>query len=379
MSVGAYRPVGIGRLLAAALLTGLMAACGGNEAPVAAAAEAAAEAGGHAVILLYHHVDNHTPPSTSVTPAQFEAHLDHLHRNGYQVVPLSRVMAAVTGRDHLPERAVAITFDDAYPSVLTEAAPRLVRRGWPFAVFVSTDYLDDGYGGYLGWDDLRQLEARGAEIGNHSRAHDHYLFRRPGESQRAWRARIRDDMRHAQQRLEAELHRPLRAIAYPYGEFSPAVTAIARDLEMIGFGQQSGAVGRYSDPGSLARYPMASAYADINALAEKLRTRPFRVTVRSPTDPVLAPDAPPPTLELELAAERARLDALACFVSGQGAPEIRWIDRGRGRLAVTAVAPLPIGRSKYTCTAPATDAAGVFYWYSHLWMKPPAADRWYAD
>ncbi|MEQ8484170.1 MAG: polysaccharide deacetylase family protein [Pseudomonadales bacterium] len=345
----------------------------------AAAATAAEEDNPSAVVLLYHHVAEDAPATTSVTPAVFESHLDHLDSHGYQVVALSRLLAAVAGGPPLPPRAVAITFDDGYRSVLTEAAPRLAARGWPFAVFVATDYVDDGYGGYLGWDELRRLEAAGAEIGNHSRAHQHYPFRRADESAAAWRERVRADMAWAQQRLTAELARPLAAIAYPYGEFTPAVAAIARSLNLAGFGQQSGAAGVHADPTSLPRYPMAAGYADIDELASKLRTRPFRVSVRAPAAPVLDPDAAAPTLELELGGDHARLDALSCFVTGQGPPAIRWLDRARGRVAVTAAAPLPVGRSKYTCTAPADDQAGGHYWYSHLWMKPPSADTWYAD
>lgn len=343
------------------------------------AAAADDDDGAHAVVLLYHHVADDTPASTSVTPAVFEAHLDHLHRHGYQVIALSRLLAAVAGDTPLPPRAVVITFDDGYRSVLTEAAPRLAARGWPFAVFVATDYVDGGYGGYLGWDELRRLEAAGAEIGNHSRAHDHYPHRRADESSAAWRARVRADMTWAQQRLAEELSRPLAAIAYPYGEFTPAVGDIARDLGLVGFGQQSGAAAVQGDASSLPRFPMAAGYADLDELASKLRTRPFRVSVRSPRLPVLAPDAAAPTLELELAGAHARLDALSCFVTGQGPPTIRWLERSRGRVAVTAGAPLPVGRSKYTCTAPAADAVGGHYWYSHLWMKPPEGGGWYRD
>jgi poly-beta-1,6-N-acetyl-D-glucosamine N-deacetylase len=358
----------------AMLLNGLLCAVAACGAPHAAPAD-----GAGAVVLLYHHVAEETPPSTSVTPVQFASHLQFLADNDFRVVALSKVIAAVRDAAPLPERAVAITFDDAYRSVLTSAVPLLQERGWPFTVFVSTDYIDNGYGAYLDWNELRRLEAAGAEIGNHSRTHAHYPFHRAGESASAWRARIRADMAQAQRRLEAELASPLAAIAYPYGEFTPAVTAIAGELGLVGFGQQSGAVGRNADPLSLARYPMASGYASIDQLAEKLRTRAFRVTVRSPSDPVLPLAAAAPTLELQLAGDYAALDALSCFVGGQDAPQIRWLDRERGIVAVTANAPLPVGRSKYTCTAPATDADGVYYWYSHLWMKPPAADRWYAD
>lgn len=356
----------------AALLMVAAPACAGPADPAADR---------HAVILLYHHVAEDTPASTSVTPAVFAAHLDYLAEHGYRVLPLTRIIEALTdpAAASLPDKAVAITFDDAYASVRDQAAPLLERHGFPYAVFVSTDYIDQGFGNYMSWAQLRALEATGAEIGNHSRSHAHYLHRRPGESARDWERRITDDVRGAQARLEAQLHDPLEVLAYPYGEFDPALTGLIRELGFTGLGQQSGPAGTASNPQALPRFPMASGYADIDDLAEKLRTRPFRVTVLSDVGPVLDPDATAPTLRLRLAAESARLEALACFVSGQDRPEVTWVDPEDGVVEITARGSLPTGRSKYTCTAPSRSGGGVFYWYSHLWMKPPAAEEWYAD
>lgn len=364
-------------LVAAALLAGLIPACGAAPDPDTGPAGGAGAA--HAVILLYHHVASDTPPSTSVTPQTFRAHLQYLERHGYTVVPLSRVMAAVTGDAQLPERAVAITFDDAYASVYTEAAPELERRGYPFAVFVSTHYLDQGLANYMTWDELRELERRGAEVGNHSRTHGHYVYRPPSESVGQWRRRIRTDIEGAWTRLAEELQAPLKALAYPYGEYRPDLTALAADLGYVAFGQQSGPVGAESDPQALPRFPMASGYADLESLAEKLRTRPFRASVLAPDDAVLTAGSPPPTLRLTLTAPDARLDALSCFVTGQSAPDVTWVDHDEGTVEVTAVHALPAGRSKYTCTAPSRSVDGAYYWYSHLWMKPPAPGEWYTD
>lgn len=333
-----------------------------------------------AVILLYHHVATDTPDSTSVSPETFAAHLDYLADQEYRVLPLSRIIQALRGQgEPLPPRAVAITFDDGYRSVGDTAAPLLDQHGYPYAVFATTDYVDRGFGNVMSWDQLRNLESAGAEIANHSRSHDHYLHRAAGESGAAWKQRIAADMQQAQARLRAELKRPLDAIAYPYGEFDPALMAIAADAGLVGFGQQSGPVSADSPLQALARFPLAGRYATVDALAERLRTRAFRVEVLRGADAVLAPSAGPPPLRLRLQAPQARLDALNCFVGGQAAPRLTWIDRDAGIVEVVARETLPVGRSKYTCTAPARDAAGVYYWYSHLWMKPPAAGAWYPD
>ena len=51
----------------------------------------------NAVILLYHHVSSTTPASTSVTPAVFEQHLQHL-ADGYNVISLEQAVTGAQGR-----------------------------------------------------------------------------------------------------------------------------------------------------------------------------------------------------------------------------------------------------------------------------------------
>jgi peptidoglycan/xylan/chitin deacetylase (PgdA/CDA1 family) len=48
------------------------------------------------------------------------------------------------GRQRLPERAVAVTFDDGYTDNLEVAAPILLEYGIPATLFVATDLIDSG-------------------------------------------------------------------------------------------------------------------------------------------------------------------------------------------------------------------------------------------
>lgn len=355
-------------------LLALLFAVGACHADEPAAPAGGGAPGDHAVILLYHHVSGDTPASTSVTPRTFEAHLDHLA--DYEVVALERIVRALGGDGTLPPDAVAITFDDAYESVYTEALPRLEERGWPFTVFASTDYVDRDYGGYMSWEQLREIERRGGSVGNHSRAHRHMIRREPGESDGEWRKRVTADLRHAQARLEDELSAPLPYFAYPYGEFDRDLESVVDDLGYVGFGQQSGPVGAVSDRLHLPRFPVATAYADLDSLGDKLDSRPLPVTVRSPDSRVLAADAGAPELRAEIPPGPYDRERLRCFVTGQEPARIRW--RG-DEATIRAQAPLGPGRSKFNCTAPARDEAGVFYWYSYLWIKPRPDGSWYPD
>lgn len=92
-------------------------------------------------VVLYHHLAARTgdlegPLHVATPPDLFEAHIARLARS-YEVVDLDTVLS---GR--LPRRALLITFDDGYRSVLDVGLPILARHGLPSVFFVSGAYLD---------------------------------------------------------------------------------------------------------------------------------------------------------------------------------------------------------------------------------------------
>ncbi len=99
----------------------------------------------HAVVLTYHHVATDTPPSTSISPTQFAAHLDYLAKRGATVMSLKALADRLQKGQSVPDNTVALTFDDAYASVFTEAHKQLSARGWPYTIFVSSEAIDDGH------------------------------------------------------------------------------------------------------------------------------------------------------------------------------------------------------------------------------------------
>jgi len=332
----------------------------------------------HAVILMYHHFGDDTPPSTSVTLAQFDAHLDYLAGNGYRIWPLEKIVAQLRKRQPLPDKVVAISVDDAYRSVYHEAWPRLHARGWPFTVFVATDPVDEGLPAMMSWEQMREMAAAGVTFANHSRAHDHLVRRRPGEDEAQWRSRVRDDLQHAQARLQAEIGRAPPLFAYPYGEYDSDLRALVGELGYSAFGQQSGPVSHYADPLALPRFPMAVAFAGLDDVRDKLQAQPLPVLRAEPDDPLLAPDATRPVLTLTLQAGGYDPDTLGCYVSGQGRVAPRWLDAQRSGFSVQAEKPLAVGRSRYNCTARPRDGSG-WLWYSQPWILRHPDGSWYRE
>ncbi len=327
-------------------------------------------------VLLYHHVSDETPASTSVSPATFTEHLALLEQEGYEVVPLHRIVDGLVSGAELDSRWVAITFDDAYRSVATTAAPLLFERGWPFTIFVSTDYVDDGYNLYLSWDELRDLEARGAAIASHTLTHEHMVRRRDDDSPQNYLERLAREVIGAHTRLEEELETPLRFFAYPYGEFSVEVAKLMQSLGFISFGQQSGPIGASTSPYAIPRFPLAKGFDSVPSLAEKLRTEHLPLVDSEAPASLLTAEAGPPLLTLNISeAAGVRPGTFNCFIADQPNAEVTWQDRTR--VQIQASKPLRPGRTKYTCTAPHPTIPRAYYWHSHLYIKPLADDSWY--
>ncbi len=96
--------------------------------------------------VVFHHISAAESPFTtgmnvSIAPAQFEAALRFLTAY-YKPVRLEDVLEASVGGS-LPPRAVLVTFDDAYASVVEVAAPLCRKYGVPAVFFVNAAFLDN--------------------------------------------------------------------------------------------------------------------------------------------------------------------------------------------------------------------------------------------
>jgi peptidoglycan/xylan/chitin deacetylase (PgdA/CDA1 family)/glycosyltransferase involved in cell wall biosynthesis len=90
------------------------------------------------VILMYHRIadDSPDPDALCVSPAEFRSQLRYLKSEGYTVVPLRTFADA--GWSDLPDRAVALTFDDGYEDALDTASPILREFDFPATFFVGS-------------------------------------------------------------------------------------------------------------------------------------------------------------------------------------------------------------------------------------------------
>ncbi|ORT99232.1 hypothetical protein D081_2097 [Anaerovibrio sp. JC8] len=123
-------------------------------------------------ILEYHMVQEQNPDKAyeyNVPPADFEAQLDYLQQEGYTTISIRDYLRAKKGLQELPEKPVILTFDDGYESNYTELLPILERRGLKATIFMVGN--DIGKENYMSWDQLKDIQHRGVEIGSHTANH----------------------------------------------------------------------------------------------------------------------------------------------------------------------------------------------------------------
>jgi peptidoglycan/xylan/chitin deacetylase (PgdA/CDA1 family) len=122
-------------------------------------------------ILCYHSIGQAaTTGVNDVTPKEFRRQIELALRSGFRFVPATEIARTGGGPKDL-----AITFDDAWASVASEAAPILRDYGIPWTLFTVTNWSDhvEGWsrGLILSWQEIGRLMADGAVIGSHSVSH----------------------------------------------------------------------------------------------------------------------------------------------------------------------------------------------------------------
>jgi peptidoglycan/xylan/chitin deacetylase (PgdA/CDA1 family) len=184
------------------------------------------------LVLCYHAVSPTWPAPLSVTPERLERQLELLVRRGYQGATFEEAVFASPAT-----RTLAVTFDDAYLSVLDLGKPILDRLGLVGTVFVPTDYpardepmawpgIDHWLEGPhreelrpMSWEQLGALADGGWEIGSHTCSHPHLT--------EIHEAALEHELSASRLECERRLGRPCRTIAYPYGDYNERVAAAA--------------------------------------------------------------------------------------------------------------------------------------------------------
>jgi peptidoglycan/xylan/chitin deacetylase (PgdA/CDA1 family) len=236
-------------------------------------------------VLCYHAVSEGWTVPLSVTPQRLRQQLSWLLDAGY---------SATTFRDAVLDppsrRTLAVTFDDAFRSVIQLAFPVLSDLGVPATVFAPTSFIGSeqpmawpGIAKWttgesarelvpMSWEELGQLAAHGWEIGSHTHTHP-VLPELPPEA-------AREELLHSRVECESRLAGRCDSLAYPYGAYDDDVITAARDAGYA----VAGVVARKAQKPELLAWPRIGVYhgddetrfrLKVSRLATWLRTSPL--------------------------------------------------------------------------------------------------------
>jgi putative peptidoglycan lipid II flippase len=202
-------------------------------------------------VLMYHSIAriDRDLNRVCVSPERFAQQLDWLHRNGLRGVSIRELYQAK--ERGAASRLVGLTFDDGYRDFLTSALPILERYGFTATLFIVAGLL----GGENDWDkegprlplldkdELREVMARGIEIGSHGLSH----VRLAGLDH----ATLTREVQDSRELLSVLLGEAVDGFCYPYGSLDgPAVRAVQEAGYAYGCGVKvpAAAVSRFSLP-----------------------------------------------------------------------------------------------------------------------------------
>lgn len=208
-------------------------------------------------VLIYHRFGDERYPSTNVSAQSFKAQMAFLEDEGYQVIPLERLIRCLENDEKIPDRSVVITIDDAYRSILDVAWPILRSYAYSFTVFVYSGAVDKGYGDFLDWPQIREMAAAGVDFQDHGYSHHHMADVPSGMDDSGYEQWLRLEMKTSRRLLTKRLGKSPDFLAIPYGEYNDTVLAVARKLGYRAvFSQDPGSVSRFSDIYAIPREPI---------------------------------------------------------------------------------------------------------------------------
>ena len=305
-----------------------------------------------AVVLLYPRLfaPGAAAESSGIRVGRLETHLAELKGGSYRVLGPSEIVAAFRENKALPDRTIALTFDDPSLVLYGDAWPRLKAAGLAFGVFVAPSEI--GGAGMMNWTHLREMKAAGVTIGLRVPA----AAAEPNSEQQG-----AAELNRAAEAFAAELGGRPGLLVWPAGEVNAKGMQAARNAGFAAaFGQHSGAAWMGQEHFYLPRFALTEDYADLERFRQVTAALPLPASDIIPANPRLEQNPPP--FGFTLADDYPNLDQLACFTAHDGRMKVELLGN---RVEARMSKPFPPGRGRINCTLPNGD--GRWRWLGYQW------------
>lgn len=199
-------------------------------------------------VLMYHNLAEEYPDGTeaeNITPELFEAHMRAILDRGYTPILVNEYYNYIIKGKDLPQKPIAITFDDGYLSNYEIAYPILKKLNIPATIFVvtSTVGLDASSKRvstpHFSWEQAREMQNSGLiDIHSHSYSHK--------DMTSLSAAQLQLELRMSKYMIERNMGKNCYIFAYPYGRYSDQTLMYAKAagyrMQILVYNSESGEV-----------------------------------------------------------------------------------------------------------------------------------------
>ncbi len=179
-------------------------------------------------ILTYHSIDN-SDSVISIDTTIFKDQMRFLKDYSFNVISLNEVVMRIRKRLPFAEKSIAITFDDGFKNVFSDAFPVLKEYGFNATVFLTTNYCErlknwPGQPAFikaqhlLSWMNIKEMSQSGIQFGAHTHNHPS-LTKIPIKD-------AENEILLSKKIIEDKLQEEINSFAYPYGDFNTNIVNI---------------------------------------------------------------------------------------------------------------------------------------------------------
>jgi peptidoglycan/xylan/chitin deacetylase (PgdA/CDA1 family) len=212
------------------------------------------------IVLLYHRFEDNKSGELIISPNDFRAQMKALKDNGISVVSMKDLLAWRNGEKAIPLKSAVITLDDGWNSQYYVAWPILKEFGYPFTLFIYTQWVGTG-GKAMTWAQLAEMRDAGVDIESHTVSHHDLRHAPRGQDYPTW---LHTEVYSSKETLESKLGLKIVSFAFPYGFHNEVVRKTAKEA---GYQMQFTVYGRHMDVNvpadQIGRYAIDSLKADV--------------------------------------------------------------------------------------------------------------------
>lgn len=184
--------------------------------------------------IMYHSVYERKNNDYVISPSKFEQDLKYIKENNFNSVFISELVEYNRGTINLPDKPIAITFDDGYYNNYTKVLPLLEKYQIKATINLVGEFCDrdneikqHNYHSCLNWKQVKEMsKSPYIEFQNHSNSLHHIIGDKEGvkkcsyETYTEYSARLVSDAKACENKIFDATNKVSTCFAYPFGAFS---------------------------------------------------------------------------------------------------------------------------------------------------------------